>query len=175
MVSSEEYYDAIAEGYNFLHKEEQLKKLKIIFDQGIIFKDDSLLDVGCGTGFSLDFFEVKSSTGIEPSSELIKQYSGRKKIYKGFAEKLPFDDAVFDVVISITAIQNFVDVKKGLEEIRRVGTGRFALTVLKKSPKIVEIKSFFDEVFDKKEYSVFFIEEEKDIIFIIRRTTRKKE
>ena len=167
MVSSEDYYDAIAEGYDSLHKEEQLKKILLVKKSGIIEPEDVTLDVGCGTGFSLDELGVKDIVGIEPSQGLISQYSGSKKILKGRAEDLPFDDSSFDLVVSFTAIQNFDDVRKGLLEIKRVGRYKFALTVLKKSPKINLVMREIENIFSEN-LGVEEIEEDKDIIFIIR-------
>ena len=165
MVSSEEYYDAIAEGYDALHKEEQLRKIQFILDEGILRETDKLLDVGCGTGFSLDIFPVSESVGVEPSQKLIEQYDGRKTILKLPAESLPFPDNSFDVVVSLTAIQNFDDVRRGLEEIRRVGKKRFALTILKSLPKIHFIEETLRDVF--KDFEIKKVEEAKDFIFFI--------
>ena len=169
MVSSEEYYNALAEGYDNLYKEEQLKKINIIKSNNFVHKNDYLLDVGCGTGFSLDLFEVKKAIGIDPSKELIKQYSGEQKIILGSAENLPFDNNSFDVVISITAIQNFTDIKKGLEEILRVGKNRFVITTLKKSTKHDLIIRNINSVFNKKEFEIVEIDEGKDTIFFIKK------
>lgn len=162
------YYDNISEGYDTLHKEEQIKKLSLIADQDIIEASDSLLDVGCGTGFSLDYFDLKEATGIDPSQGLISQYKGDEKIMLGSAEELPFEDNSFDVVISVTAIQNFDDIKKGLEEIKRVGNDRFVLTFLKNSPKRDEIKEIISYKF--LPFHILELEEEKDIVFVIRRS-----
>ena len=65
------YYDDISPGYNELHKEEQLNKLRIIKENLEINKSDRLLDVGCGTGFSLEYFDC-DSTGLEPSKEMTR-------------------------------------------------------------------------------------------------------
>ena len=58
------YYDAIAEGYDELHKAEQLQKLERAFIEGCKFdlfsNVKSILDVGCGTGISTDFFVEKN-------------------------------------------------------------------------------------------------------------------
>lgn len=162
-IMSDNYYDSIALGYDDLHKSEQLKKLDIIKSLNIIKSTDFLLDVGCGTAFSLDYFDVINAVGIDPSQKLLEMYSGMKKVVCASAENIPFEDGYFDIVISVTAIQNFTDVEKGLNEIKRVGKRRFVLTVLKKSNKIVEISSLINKLFSVSK----FIEEEKDLIFII--------
>lgn len=176
------YYDEIAKSYNELHKEEQLNKIKIVFDLDLIKPTDNVLDVGCGTGFSLDFFECKNIIGIDPSEKLISQYKGKNKIILGEAENLPFKDNEFDVVISFTAIQNFQDIEKGLREIKRVGKNKFALTFLKRSMKAEFIEKLIRKIFSEfkientkgknvscePKTTVFKrIEEQKDFIFII--------
>ena len=153
------YYSSIAKGYDNLHKEEQLKKLKIIKENLGIRKTDKLLDVGCGTGFSLDFFGC-DCTGIEPSIEMA---GNNKKIMMGKSEELPFANNSFDIVISVTAIHNFDDVKKGLEEMKRVGKEKFAFSVLKKAKSFETIKKTIHDLFTINKQ----IEEEKDIIFIV--------
>lgn len=165
------YYDAIAEGYNELHKEEQLKKLHVIFDSGIVDESDALLDVGCGTGFSLDFFAVQKAVGIDPSEKLVQQYRGAQEIHVGSAEELPFADNSFDCVISVTALQNFTDLRKGLQEIRRVGRNRFALTTLKRSKIVPELESLLKEIFSH--FTVTKIEESLDFIYILDRENTK--
>lgn len=153
------YYDSIAEGYDELHKEEQLKKIRIIKDNLKIKKSDFLLDVGTGTGFALDMFNCKK-IGIDPSPKLLKK--ANSKVIKGKAEALPFPDKTFDIVMSITAVHHFDDIKKGLKEIRRVAKDRVAFSLLKKSSKLKEIKNLIDTFFKiKKE-----IDEDKDLIII---------
>ena len=41
------------------------------------------------------------------------------------AENLPFKDNAFNFVVSITAIHNFSNIEKSLEEINRVGRNEF--------------------------------------------------
>jgi len=160
-----DYYDCIAEGYDELHRAEQLKKLEIIRDELHITKEDRLLDVGCGTGISTEFWDCKA-TGIDPSQGLLDQNKEKKAEYlKGKAEALPFHDSEFDVVISVTAIQNFDDFRKGLDEMKRVGKERFAFTVLKRSKDIEKIRDHILKNFNVKK----IIAESKDEIFIIYR------
>jgi ubiquinone/menaquinone biosynthesis C-methylase UbiE len=158
------YYDDIAEGYEELHLEEQLKKIALIKHYLNPKPTDKLLDVGCGTGITTEpWFCIRY--GIDPAKKLIARARQKDKItYKvAPAENIPFPDNLFDWVISITAIQNFEDIEKGLTEIKRVGNDKFILTALKRSPKIKKITELINKYFKVKET----IEEDKDLIYII--------
>ncbi len=154
------YYDQISEGYEELHKEEQEKKLQIVKDNIEVEPDDLLLDVGCGTGITSDF--PCKVTGLDPAKLLLEKCKLDIELVQAEAENMPFDDNHFDVVVSITAIQNFHDIKKGLKEIARVGKDKFALSFLKKSEKKEVIDKYIREIFDVKD----MIEEDKDLIYI---------
>jgi len=156
------YYDGIAEGYNELHGEEQLKKLNIIAGEIKVNKDTKLLDVGCGTGLSAKVFDC-DITGIDPAEKLLEQAPFKK--IKAKAESLPFKDNEFDVVIAITSIHNFDNIEKGLKEIKRVGKDQFALTVLKKAKNKQEILKKIENIFKIKKQ----IEEDKDIIVFVNK------
>jgi SAM-dependent methyltransferase len=90
---------------------------------------DRILDVGCGKGFLLyEFMQVVpgieiagldiSSYAIENAKEEVKPF-----LKVGHANSLPFKDASFDLVISITTLHNLYcyDLDKALREIQRVG------------------------------------------------------
>ena len=157
------YYDSIAMGYEELHKYEQLRKIWIVKKYLKVKPTDKLLDVGCGSGLTSDFPCIV--TGLDPSSKLLEKARKMKiKTVQGRAEAIPFPDNTFDIVISITAIQNFSDIKKGLQEIRRVGKDRFALSFLKKSMKAAQIESYIRQMFSIDTR----IEEDMDIIFIAK-------
>ena len=153
------YYDEIASGYDELHGAEQRKKVTLIREKlselGIEFS--SLLDVGCGTGISLEGWDCYKK-GIDPSEELIK-----KALEKGFdvqvasAEKIPFADNSFDLVICLTAAHHFGE--EGLKEIKRVGRKYFVFSFLKKADVESFRKSFPFKIIKE-------IDEEKDVIFI---------
>jgi demethylmenaquinone methyltransferase / 2-methoxy-6-polyprenyl-1,4-benzoquinol methylase len=171
------YYDGIAKGYDRLHGEEQLKKLELIGKEintdsklkDFIKPNYKLLDVGCGTGISTAFFKVKEKLGIDPSFELIniaiKNYP-TCEFKVGSAENLLYKDKQFDIVFSLTAIQNFDDIDIGLNEMKRVckKDGHFILTFLKKSVKHSQIDTLIRLKFDV----VKKIEEDKDIIYFCR-------
>ncbi len=152
-----EYYNTISRGYEELYGEEQRRKISVIRDNILFNENDKVLDVGCGPGFAdfgCDMYR------IDPSEELLKMAKGKK--VKGVAEALPFEDDCFDKVISITAMQNFSDIRKAVLEMKRVCKGEFALSFLKKSQKRRDIEEIIFEEFDVKK----LIDEEKDIIII---------
>lgn len=157
------YYDEISEGYEELHKEEQLKKVELIKNYLKPNAEDKLLDVGCGTGLTTEPWPCKRY-GVDPAKKLIAKARQKHEIeYKiAPAENIPYPDNFFDYVISVTAIQNFEDIEKGLKEIKRVGKDKFILSALKKSSKAGMIKELIERLFDVKET----VEEDKDIIFI---------
>ncbi len=157
-INSMTYYDKIAKGYDELYKEEQLKKVKLIIKH-LNIKNEKVLDIGCGTAFYSNLF--KNYTGIDNSKKMIK---GKKECIYANAESLPFNDESFDAVICITSIHNFKDIKKALNEMKRVCKNKIAISVLKKAKKFEEIKKLIKDNFKVQE-----IEEEKDIIFISAR------
>ncbi len=162
-MARDAYYDSIAQGYEELHREEQLRKMALIKADMDIRPDDLLLDVGCGTGLTCDF--PCRVIGLDPAIALLKRAPKDLPVVQAEAEHIPFKDNSFDIVSSVTAIQNFHDIRAGLEEIRRVGKDRFVLTFLAASPKKDSIERLIRKFFivDKR------IEERHDIIFFCRK------
>ncbi len=156
------YYNSISEGYEELHKEEQERKLTIVKANLKVKKQDKLLDVGCGTGLTSQYgCEV---TGLDPSKKLLDKNHLKNKVLAP-AEDMPFKDNSFDIVTSITAIQNFRDIEKGLNEIKRVGKSRFVLSFLKKSSK----KDMIDKLIKKLFKVDKTIEDQHDFIYFCRK------
>lgn len=155
------YYDSIAPGYDELHFEEQKRKAELILRELKLKKTDKLLDVGCGTGKVTALFPC-TVTGLDPSAELLKQ--AKIQVVLGSAEKLPFADKTFDVVISLTAAQNFNDVERGIQEMARVAKRDLAITCLKKSKKLAEVESAIEKhlLVQKR------VEEQHDIIWFCK-------
>lgn len=158
-----DYYNSISKSYNKLHSEEQLNKIRLIKNNLKIKKSDFLLDVGCGTGiFAEEFNCIK--IGVDPAINLLNQ--GKNAFYiQACAENLPFKGTSFDFVISVTAIHNFKDIRKGLEEIKRVSKKDVALSILKRSSKLDEIKNNIKKLFK----IIKIIDEDKDLIFFAKR------
>src|SRR3989344_6290851 len=145
-------YKHIAKSYNELHKEEQIRKLEIIKKNIKIISP--LLDVGCGTGISTNYFNVES-IGIDNSKEMIEQSKEGNLIY-GDAEKLPFPDKTFNTVISVTAFHNFKNMEEALLEIKRVSrNNNIAISFLKKSSKLNKFINLLKKYFKFKEVDCY--------------------
>lgn len=161
----EDYYASIAPGYEELHREEQERKIRLVMDHFPIDTHESLLDVGCGTGFSLDMWPTTNVLGAEPSAGMIRQAppSIQSKIIHVRAEDMSvFHDNEFDIVVSITAIHNFTDIRTGLQEMRRVGKQKFAFSVLK-GGKLPTIEKEICSIFSVRKT----LEDRHDRIFLI--------
>ena len=134
------YYDEIAAGYDELYAAEQLDKLTSIAaflkKEGIeIDSSWSLLDVGCGTGISTAFFPCQEKKGIDTSKKLLARAQEKFPAIlfeEGSAEKLK--EKRYDLVISLTALQNFNDPVRCLTAMLGVGK-HFIFSVLAASPK----------------------------------------
>jgi ubiquinone/menaquinone biosynthesis C-methylase UbiE len=99
-----------------------------------------VLDVGCGTGLLLRELARRlpgaaGLTGIDAAAGMIAQASAkavdpRLSFVRGVAERLPFGDATFDLVISTTSFDHWADQLAGLTECHRVLApgGCFVLT-----------------------------------------------
>ena len=88
-----------------------------------------VLDVGCGGGFSCEFMAKKGTItyGIDSSAKCIKaaqRHSCENSLdinYKiGVAEKLPYQDHTFDVVICVDVLEHVSDYYQVVSEIYRV-------------------------------------------------------
>ena len=99
--------------------------------------DAAVLDVGCGKGFMLhDFKEIIpdcSVAGVDVSEYAIENSmpSVKQLLKVASAEKLPYPDKSFDLVISINSIHNLPleACKTALQEIERVSRGGSFITV----------------------------------------------
>jgi len=172
--SYDDYYDIISDGYDRLYGDEQLKKLHAIESaikthhelHDFISPKYALLDIGCGTGISTDYFPAKEKLGIDPSQALIKIASEKHphcKFILSNAEDIAFKGKEFDIIISLTAIQNFRNIENALKNIRSAGK-RFILTFLKRTEKREIIEQLIKTNFE----IIKTLEEEKDLIYFCK-------
>ncbi|MEA1967826.1 MAG: class I SAM-dependent methyltransferase [Thermodesulfobacteriota bacterium] len=116
---------------------------------------ERLIDIGCGTGKSIEALLDFSSdrlqiTGIDPSPymlDIAKQRLGDGvDLHRGFAEDLPFEDNAFDYALFFTTLEFTDSPAKAIEEACRVARNRVFIVVLNKYAPLnlwTRIKSFF--------------------------------
>lgn len=95
----------------------------------------TLLDVGCGTGYFSDlaFKQGVDVTGIDASDEFIEQAKKRNteiKFSSGEMEELPFEDSTFDFVCGFNSYQYAANIKNALSESKRVLMDKGKLVVM---------------------------------------------
>jgi SAM-dependent methyltransferase len=84
----------------------------------------SVLNVGAGGGS----YEPNDRyvVAVEPSAVMRAQRkeNGKVPAIIGTADNLPFDDHVFDASMAMVTIHHWPDIRKGLQELRRVTSGQ---------------------------------------------------
>lgn len=91
-----------------------------------------VLDVGCGTGYLLRLLagrcpQTTELAGIDPAPSMIEAAEQaandrRLRFTVGVAERLPYSDDAFDLVVSTTSFDHWADQRAGLGECARVLT-----------------------------------------------------
>lgn len=98
--------------------------------ESCVGEPNRILDVGCGTGYLLrrlaeKFPAATTLSGIDPAPAMIQAAEAtgtdpRLDFTVGIAERLPYDTASFDAVISTTSFDHWRDQQAGLLECARV-------------------------------------------------------
>jgi len=111
----------------------------ILCDAAKLGKDDRVLDVACGTGVLAREARARfrgscSITGLDASAGMLTVARGLDdsiEWQQGSAESLPFEDGVFDVVVSQFGLMFFPDRPAAIREMFRVMApgGRLAVAV----------------------------------------------
>lgn len=142
-------YNSNVESYEKRYREIQSRKFNAI--QKYIDNSSNLLEVGCGTGFFLEDFSNFSDQvfAADLSFEMLKK--AKKRFSDAFfvladADNLPFDDRVFDTVVSLTLLQNMPDPRHTVEEMARVlkEGGDLIATILDKEFSQNEISGWLE-------------------------------
>jgi SAM-dependent methyltransferase len=82
-----------------------------------------ILDIGCGTGATLDHLKQYGQAHGIDLSELPLSFSrkrGHRRVLRASATELPYDAGSFDLVTALDVVEHLDDDVKGLAEIRRV-------------------------------------------------------
>jgi ubiquinone/menaquinone biosynthesis C-methylase UbiE len=136
------HYDQQAQIYNTQYHEEQNAKIKTALKNIQLSTEETVLDLGCGTGFLFEHLahNVGLLVGVDVSLNVLLEAKKRAKnspniyIIRADADNTPFVNGCFDKVFSITVIQNMPEPLKTILEIKRVSKhcATFVVTGLKK-------------------------------------------
>ncbi|MCI1931209.1 MAG: methyltransferase domain-containing protein [Clostridia bacterium] len=126
---SKEYFNSIAENYDNSHDGKFVNCMyKELVERAITLKNKphTILDLGCGNGNVIAMISQKTDAdlyGIDLSEKMIKEAKKRldkAKLCVGNAEKLPYDDNKFDVVICNASFHHYPKPEIVLQEVKRV-------------------------------------------------------
>ncbi|MBU8848937.1 MAG: class I SAM-dependent methyltransferase [Desulfobacterales bacterium] len=150
-------------------------EIKLMMDFLSPEKGQRILDIGCGTGLSLEPLLDKglNLTGLDPSPYMLDLASNRLgdqvDLHRGVAEDLPFDDNAFDSAFFFTSLEFTDRPAKAIEEACRVAKDTVVLCVLNRYAPLNMIrrfKSFFvPNIYARTHF--FSIWELKQILFAI--------
>jgi ubiquinone/menaquinone biosynthesis C-methylase UbiE len=114
-----------------------LAELDISFDS---FRDQSILEVGCGPVGIVFFLDARNNVGLDPLADQYSQWNGywgkRVNLIQAEGENMPLADASFDSVFCINVLDHTFHPSRVLSEINRVlkPRGRLVLHVDLDSP-----------------------------------------
>ncbi|NIM20277.1 MAG: methyltransferase domain-containing protein [Candidatus Latescibacteria bacterium] len=125
--------------------------------------DMNVLDIGCGTGFPL--LELAGRLGrscrvygIDPWKTAVERIRLKLKVWKiqnvevihGVAERMPFDDRFFHLIVSNNGINNVDDPEEVLSECFRVARPGCQLVVTVNLPDtMIEFYNMYEETLQK--------------------------
>lgn len=138
-------YNSTSSFYDERYEDIQKRKFRTIKEE--IKKAERVLDVGCGTGLFLREISTQASfvVGVDFSFNMLKE---AKKRFEGAglvsadADNLPFLDGSFDLVVSLTLLQNMPYPERTILEMFRVTMpgGKVIVTSLKKKYSVDRIR-----------------------------------
>ncbi|MFX1288590.1 MAG: class I SAM-dependent methyltransferase [Promethearchaeota archaeon] len=158
-----EKYNSTSSFYDDRYRTIQNQKYALQF-KNTDFMHKILLDAGCGTGLlfeyisNLNFININRNLkyiGLDISWKMLKgfynkvkklNYKGKTNLVLGDIENLPFREDKFNLIFSITTLQNLQYLKSALEELNRVGRENAALrlSILRKQLKLDEVITYLN-------------------------------
>jgi|SRR3989344_1898474 len=125
-MSSNPYKQSLEWESAYFQTRRDLKKRQERISLFNISQNDFVLDLGCGDGLNISLLKrvgIKKIVGVEPSKQffnLAKKNNPRVEVYQATAEKLPFKNNTFDVVLVDSVFHHITDYQASLSEISRV-------------------------------------------------------
>ena len=167
-------YDLTAYMYDRRYREIQREKYETVLAN--VTSVDRVLDLGCGTGMLLSPLEKKARlvVGVDMSAEMLREAKKRATgtpLVLADADHLPFADGSFDMVVSVTLLQNMPDPGKTVRELARVlrSDGKAIITSLKHKHSPEQLKAWAAAA-DLEPLKVWEISSSEDVICVARRT-----
>ena len=118
----------------YLGRRDLVLKMAARFDNGLSGKPLRILDAGCGTGMILKYLQILGDVyGLDISKDalIFSRNRGLPSLICGSADKLPFKDELFDLVLALDVIEHIDEDLSAVRELNRVlkPGGRLILTV----------------------------------------------
>jgi len=160
-----EKYNSSFEYYDDRYRSIQLQKYELAFKKAN-FQSKLILDAGCGTGLLYTHLIKNLSKSarsnficLDISLNMLKKIKIKEEFKEEKAhlslilsdmENLPFRENLFDLIVSITSLQNLPDIFQGVSELIRIskrGT-EFYLSILKKDTRLKKLISKYKPYFN---------------------------
>ena len=127
-------------------------------------KNMNVLDIGCGLGFPLIELSQRLGSsskiyGIDPWGRALERVRLKMKVYEiknieiveGYAEKMPFENGFFDLIVSNNGINNVEDMRQTLKECYRVcKTGAQMVFTLNLEDTMMEFYRVFEQTLQEE-------------------------
>lgn len=156
-------------------KKEQRKILEKILDKIKLAKESRIVDVGCGSGFTLAFFRelgYKNSIGIDSSKKSLEvcdklfNFKNGKDVFLMDTRKLRFHNNSFDLVFSDGLLEHFKDISSIAKDFCRITNSWILLFQPNQASLFGKIKKLAENFFQvswEKEY--FYTKEDYVKVF----------
>lgn len=144
-----DYYDAIADGYDELHGDEQLEKYRVLEMLGLIESGDTILDLGHGSGLICSVFD-NPILGVDTAQDLLAR-SPARTMRVDFDEPLPFEDESYDWVVSFTALHHARNPEALIGEAQRIARRGVAFSVLRALDSYERLATLFSQEWSEYE------------------------
>ena len=127
-------------------------------------KNMNVLDIGCGLGFPLIELSQRLGCtskiyGIDPWGKALERVRLKMKVYQiknieiveGYAEKMPFENGFFDLIVSNNGINNVEDMQQTMKECYRVcKTGAQMVFTLNLEDTMMEFYRVFEQTLQEE-------------------------